>query len=148
MTRRESDRVRDTRAVFDRMRAERDQDQRSLFGDDTDAAVESVADHAGPVWKERALEAVRQAALCNTTVTVTDVWSRCQECDTPDRRAIGWALREGHRRGWLTPTGQYRKHPDPCAHSRPLMIWRSRITEFHGTHYVAEERRGATGGGE
>ena len=137
-----SDRLNEAQAELDKMRAARDDDL-TLFGDDVEAAVDSVLDHAGEQWKAKALEAVRRAALCNTTVLVTDVWMRLDEA-TYDARAIGGVMREAARRGWLTNTGQWHKSSIPEHHGRPLTVWRSNITGFHGTHWCAEEASGAS----
>jgi hypothetical protein len=66
-----SDRLREAQDELAKMRAERDADL-TLFGDDTDAAVESVTEHAGPVWREKALAAVKAAATANLTLTAVD----------------------------------------------------------------------------
>jgi hypothetical protein len=121
-----SDRLREAQAELAKMRAER---HPTLFDPPEDAAIESVADNAGPVWRERALEAVKTAARRSATITVNDVWRVCQDCETYDRRAIGWAMRRAAGLGWITHTGSYRKSRNPEHHGRLIVVWRSSIAE-------------------
>src|SRR5512132_826388 len=64
-----SDRLREAQEELAAMRADNASADPTLFDepDETDAAIESVADHAGPFFREKALEAVRRAAMANLT---------------------------------------------------------------------------------
>jgi hypothetical protein len=123
--RRESDRLREARDVLDRVRSGR---APSLF-DETDEAIESVADHAGPVWFAQALDSVRRAAIANPTLTALDARMRCTDCDAYDNRAWGQVMRAAAAKGWIRQSGEYRRGPAET-HGRPLTVWRSNIFEF------------------
>jgi hypothetical protein len=129
-----SDRLREAQGALRSFRDEVSNRDPTLF-DDMDAAIESVTENAGPIWRELALDAVRRAARCNRTLTVVDVWMRCEQCDTYDNRAIGGIMRRAKELGWITPTGNYRPSSIPAHHGRPLLIWRSNICEAHGQNF-------------
>jgi len=127
--------MREAQEQLSKMRAEReaDDDVVSLFND-ADFAIESVTEHEGPVWRERALDAVKAAAERNHTLSVVDVWTRMNDPACLDARAIGGVMRKAKRLKWITPVpGQYWPHPDPSAHGRPLQVWRSNIVQFYGS---------------
>jgi hypothetical protein len=130
----ESQRLRDTKQELAETRAERDDGQGSLFGDDTDAAIESVGEHAGDHFMQSALEAVRAHARLNTTLTAWDCRHRCTNCTTYDARSWGKVMKVAAANGWIRSTGTYRPGPKET-HSRPLLIWRSNITEATGHNY-------------
>src|SRR5437868_118300 len=64
-------------------------------------ALESVLDHAGDVWRDQALDALRLVAESMTEFSVADVTFP----PTIDNRAVGAILVEGKRRGWMKPIG-------------------------------------------
>jgi hypothetical protein len=140
-----SDRPREARAELDKMRTGRSADL-TLFGDDADATVESVLEHEGDVFKEQALAAVRSAAMTNRSITVVDVWARMDDPACLDRRAMGGIMRIARDRGWISPTGQFRRHPDPAAHARRLQVWRSNVLQFDEANHF-ELRVPAESGG-
>jgi hypothetical protein len=139
-----SDRMREAQEQLAAMREARNErdDALRLFAE-ADIAIKSVTENAGPVWKERALDAVRSAARVNHTITSFDARMRCDECETYDGRAWGGVMREAARRGWIVSTGKYRPGP-VSAHGRPLLQWRSRICEYMGSHWAYEEGTGAS----
>jgi hypothetical protein len=135
-----SDRLREAQSELRAMRDEindRDPTLFDQFDDDMDAAIESVTDHAGPVFRELALDAVRRAARCNHTLTVTDAVMRCTDpdCETLDARAWGGIMRRARDLGWIVSTGNYKPSTVPAHHGRPMLIWRSNIVEDHGTNF-------------
>jgi hypothetical protein len=144
-----SDRLNEARRALDAMRAARD-DGLTLFGDDADAAVESVTSHESEPWRERALDALYRAARMNLSLTVLDLWYFCAECmeDVLDARAVGGIMREGARRAWIRATDQYRPSSNPAHHGRPLRVWRSLIYRYDdGTAYEWRKRPDAPRGG-
>jgi hypothetical protein len=114
MTRRLADAV----AALDAHRAERDQADPDLF-----SAIESVADHAGDEWRDRALDLVHHLALTRDTFTVCHLDPFLPA--TVDKRAVGWVLRRGARNGWYEAAGY--ETGDRARHGRPVVRWRSRI---------------------
>jgi hypothetical protein len=87
------------------------------------AAVESVADHAGQVWRQEALEAVYETAKRLAYFTVMNLDGLIPA--TLDKRAVGWVLREGAKRGWYEADGY--ETGDRTRHGRPVVRWRSLI---------------------
>jgi hypothetical protein len=121
------------------MRAERHA-RPTLFDEDTDAAVDSVADHAGDVFMESALAAVRAQARRNSTLTAFDCRHRCPDCDVYDARAWGKVMRRAAQLGYVRSTETYKPGPAEC-HGRPLLVWRSLIVEYDdGTSFDLRKR--------
>lgn len=117
-----SGRLQEAKDALDRYREER-----PLTLDET---IAQVAEHAGPEWRDHALEAVRQAALTNDLVTVDEVHPFISEA-TYDLRALGGVMRTAGRRGWIRRLpNQYRPSKRPETHSRPLAVWESLIYRY------------------
>jgi hypothetical protein len=90
------------------------------------AAIERVADHAGPVWRDEVLDVIEHLARRQDVLIADDVWTELEQRGqglTYDRRALGAVLREACKRGFIEATPDYA--PSARRHSSPLRVWRS-----------------------
>jgi hypothetical protein len=114
-----SDKLRAAVAALELHRRQRAQEEPpDLF-----SQLESVADHAGDEWRDRALDLVHYLALTRDTFTVEDLDEQLPP--TVDRRAVGWVLRRGARLGWMVHAGY--ENGGPSRHGRPVVLWQSNL---------------------
>jgi hypothetical protein len=109
-----SDRLRQAVAALEHARAGV-REQSSPQEPDLFSQLESVADHAGDEWRDRALDLVHWLALTRDTFTVEDLDEQLPA--TVDKRAVGWVLRRGARLGWYHAVGH--ANGGPSRHGRP-----------------------------
>jgi hypothetical protein len=129
-----SGRLQDAQAALDEARlarAEQDQAPLDLFGPPAELAsvtevIESVTSHTSNDWRDRALDAVRNAACTLDVLTVEDIaWP--DDVEPYDDRARGGVMRQAARNGWLQSTKSYRPSERPETHCRPLLVWQSKL---------------------
>jgi hypothetical protein len=108
-----SDRLTQAVAPFDHYRRQRDKATPDLF-----SALESVADHAGDEWRDKALDVVRYLALTRDAFTVEH--PDPHPPPTIDKRVVGWVMRRGARLGWYYPVGY--ENGGPSRHRRPVAL--------------------------
>jgi hypothetical protein len=114
-----SDRLRAAVAALELHRQQRaEEEPPDLF-----SQLESVADHAGHEWRDRALDLVHWLALTRDTFIVCDLDPYLPP--TIDRRAVGWVLRRGARNGWYHALGY--ENGGPSRHGRPVVLWQSDV---------------------
>lgn len=96
----------------------------------TDAAVSRSREHAHPDWWDEALRVLYEVARKLPRFTTDQLWPRLDGIvATHERRAMGAVMREGHRRGWMRPVGQYERTERKVAHRNPKRVWQSLICE-------------------
>lgn len=97
----------------------------------TSAAVEAgreaqmrVDAAADPEWRQRARDALVDAARDMETITADDLWER--GLDRPrEARAIGPVFTWAKSQGYITATGEFRTSSQVQCHGMPRRIWRS-----------------------
>jgi hypothetical protein len=118
-----SDRLRQAVAALEHSRTGAAGNGSSPQEPDLFSQLESVADHAGAQWRDRAQDLVHWIAMTRQTFTVCDLDPYLPP--TADRRAVGWVLRRGARNGWYAAIGY--ESGGPSRHGRPVVVWRSLI---------------------
>lgn len=89
--------------------------------------LSQAVEAAGPSWLELAIEAVRQACLDRPVLISDDVWATGLQSNGHDR-ALGQAMKEGVRRGWMVKTGRMR--PSVRSHGSPKPEYRSLLYQW------------------
>jgi hypothetical protein len=95
-----------------------------------DEAVDRVEAHADNVWLARIRLVIWSLAMSNTSFTTDDVWRAADELafERPhEKRAIGAAMQDATKRGWITKTDKVKPSVRPMCHARPIAIWGSRL---------------------
>lgn len=87
------------------------------------SAIQSLADHAGEVLRQELLQTLYEIAQRHATFDVTHLDGLLPPM--VDRRLVGWLLKEGQRRGWMTSTGYV--SGGASRHGRPVVRWHSNI---------------------
>lgn len=89
---------------------------------DREAAIDAIAANSAVWRKDTALPFIRRYLETHPTLFGEDLWKA--GLDEPhDRKALGPALREAARHGWMETTGDYRSG----SNAQPKHIWRSLI---------------------
>ena len=106
-------------------------EQEPLFdlaqGEEAKAAGQELAanaDRAWP-WKQQALGAIWDLAATGTPFTADDVIARVglPSWGTNNNNAVGAIFSAAVKRGWIVPTGVYRKSRRPKSHARVIAVW-------------------------
>lgn len=84
-------------------------------------------ENAGEPWRQQALEDLESLCRRHADFTADDLDDVAKLLEDP--RAIGGLVREGLKRGWCAPTGEYRISKIARCHQRPKRVWRSLIVE-------------------
>jgi hypothetical protein len=79
-------------------------------------------------WMSCAVDAIRQLAQHQATLTSDDVWSVI-EMPPRQSRMIGNALVRAQRAGVIEKTEEHRPSVRRENHSRPVRVWRSRLCD-------------------
>lgn len=86
-------------------------------------AIDAIA-QASTGWRnDVALPFIREYLEQHPTLFVDDLWA-AGLAEPHDRKALGPALREAHRLGWMEQTGDHRVS---ASNSNPKPIWKSLI---------------------
>lgn len=79
-------------------------------------------------WHSLLRAAVKKAAAELKTFTSDDVWQRVPKFShRPDPRSLGAVLSSEAKEGHIVATGSYKKSARLECHSRPVMVWESRV---------------------
>lgn len=87
--------------------------------DARDAAIAQVHAHNVAWIENHALPAIRRMRGAFST---DDLW-RVIDVAPPEPRAMGAALVQARRLGWISPTADYRPSARVECHARPVRIW-------------------------
>lgn len=88
-----------------------------------EGAIQRVDEHADPLWKEHALEAVRRTAELLPDFISDDVWEVGGLAGTREDRALGPVFLRAKRNGWIVKTDRVR--PSVRSHLSGKPVWRS-----------------------
>ena len=108
-------------------------DQPSLFDALTgaqlrDDAIERVAEHAAPGFLDLAVLAIERVARARPRFIVDAVWQELGDAvSTHEKRAMGAAMQQGRRLGFIDPTDDFAPSDQPQCHANPRRIWASRL---------------------
>ena len=86
-------------------------------------AIEAIAASSAEWREEVAMPFIKDYLLIHPTLFVDDLWAAGLP-EPHDRKALGPALREAHRRGWIVQTGDHRIS---ASNSNPKPVWASRL---------------------
>lgn len=86
-------------------------------------AIVRVEAGAPKIWKDQALQTVRDLAREFETFTTDEVWERIGSPIEP--RAMGAVMRRAQRMGFIKPTMMVKNSTRPQCHARPLRVWKS-----------------------
>lgn len=89
-------------------------------------ALERVERNATAKWKAGAWEVLLRVARSHETFTTDDLWDAGLS-GARENRALGAIMLAAARDRIIEKTGEWRKSHRVAAHTRPMMIWRSRI---------------------
>lgn len=91
-------------------------------------AIHRARLHANPDWYLSAVRAARRVAADRQFFTTDEVWmvlKQLTEARTPEPRAMGAVMRSLVQDRIAVRTDRTRPTTRPCAHGRPVAIWRS-----------------------
>lgn len=95
-----------------------------------DQAIDRVAVGAAVDWTDLAMDAVVAAAKGNWSFTTDDVLRQAPALEAcPERRLLGWAMREASRAGMIAKTDTMAQSDRVASHRREKRLWRSLICE-------------------
>lgn len=91
--------------------------------EETERAIQQVDEHADPMWKHDALEAVRKTCLALPEFISDDVWMVGALRRTREDRALGPVFMAAKKNGWCVKTDRVR--PSIRSHLSGKPVWRS-----------------------
>jgi hypothetical protein len=105
---------------------QRELEFKALVGDIAkEHAIDAVERGANVDWLNAAMAAIDWQRTHRETFTTDNVWEMISHLDPPrEPRAMGAAMREAARRGWIVATDRVVKSTRPKCHRRPVRVWR------------------------
>ena len=82
------------------------------------------AEAAAPIdWHGTVLGIIYRLSRIKSSMTTDDVWA-CAPGEPPEPRAMGPAMRNAQRAGWIERTSMTKQSKRPACHAREVRVWR------------------------